>query len=58
VSVHRVVVGADTGAAVRVTGIQRGFFLDSAYLPEESILSWTGAVVLDPNTTSRVIWRR
>lgn len=58
VSVHRIVVGADTGAAVRVTGMQRGFFLDDAYLPQASFLSWTGAVVLDPSTTSQVIWRR
>jgi hypothetical protein len=58
VSVHRVVVGADTGAAVHVTGIQRGFLLDPDYLPQASFLSWSGDAVLDPTTTSQVIWRR
>ncbi|MFJ8579491.1 hypothetical protein [Micromonospora sp. NPDC093277] len=58
VSVHRVVVGADNGAVVHVTGIQRGFFLDQDYLPQASFLTWNGDVVLDPTTTSQVIWRR
>jgi hypothetical protein len=58
VSVHRVVVGADNGAAVHVTGIQRGFFLGQDYLPQPSFLTWNGDVILDPTTTSQVIWRR
>ena len=58
VSVHRVVVGTDTGATVHVTGIQRGFFLDADYLPRASFLSWSGDAVLDPATPSQVIWRR
>jgi hypothetical protein len=58
VSVHRVVVGTDNGAVVHVTGIQRGFFFGDTYLPQESFLTWNGDVVLDPATTSQVIWRR
>jgi hypothetical protein len=58
VSVHRVVVGTDTGAVVHVTEIKRGFFLDQYYLPQASFLSWSGDVLLDATTTSQVIWRR
>jgi hypothetical protein len=58
VSVHRVVVGTDTGAAVHVTGINRGFFLGQDYRPQQSFLTWSGDVTLDANNTSAVIWRR
>ncbi|MGW2937485.1 hypothetical protein ACWDA7_37990 [Streptomyces sp. NPDC001156] len=58
VSVHRVVVGTDTGATVHVTGINRGFFLGQDYRPQQSFLTWSGDVTLDANTTSAVIWRR
>ncbi|MCW2882405.1 MAG: hypothetical protein JWQ95_6505 [Sphaerisporangium sp.] len=58
VSVHRVVVGTDTGAAVHVTAIKRGFFLGNDYLPQQSFLTWNGDVLLDRNTTSAVLWRR
>lgn len=58
VSVHRVVVGTDTGATVHVTAIKRGFFLDQDYLPQPSVLTWNGDVLLDATTTSQVIWRR
>ncbi|WP_197698930.1 hypothetical protein [Micromonospora inositola] len=58
VSIHRGVVGADSGATVQVTGIQRGFFLGQDYLPQPSFLTWNGDVVLDPTTTSQVVWRR
>ncbi|HEY8454833.1 MAG TPA: hypothetical protein VIL34_04520 [Actinopolymorphaceae bacterium] len=58
VSVHRVVVGTDTGAAVRVTGIDRGFLLGEDYLPQESFLSWSGEVTLTPERPSAVVWRR
>nr|WTB35031.1 hypothetical protein OG781_41205 [Streptomyces sp. NBC_00830] len=58
VSVHRVVVGTDTGATVHVTGINRGFFLGQDYRPQQSFLTWSGDVVLDANTTSAVVWRR
>jgi hypothetical protein len=58
ISVHRVVVGADTGAAVHVTAIKRGFFLATDYLPQPSFLAWNGDAALDEATTSAVIWRR
>jgi hypothetical protein len=58
VSVHRIVVGTDTGAAVHVTAIKRGFFLGAGYLPEQSFLTWDDDVVLDGTTPSAVIWRR
>jgi len=56
VSVHRIVVGLDTGAAVHVTAIQRGFLLGADYLPQPSFLSWSGDIVLDAGTTSAVLW--
>jgi hypothetical protein len=58
VSVHRVVVGTDTGAVVHVTAIKRGFLLGQDYLPQQSFLTWNGDVVLDATTTSAVLWRR
>ncbi|GAA4586104.1 hypothetical protein GCM10023194_31230 [Planotetraspora phitsanulokensis] len=58
VSVHRVVVGTDSGAALHVTGIKRGFFLGQDYRPQQSFLTWNGDVRLDGATTSAVIWRR
>jgi hypothetical protein len=58
ISVHRIVVGVDTGAAVHVTAIQRGFFLGVDYLPQPSFLTWSGDVVLDASTTSAVLWHR
>ncbi|MGW1802346.1 hypothetical protein ACWCQN_42320 [Streptomyces sp. NPDC001984] len=58
VSVHRVVVGTDTGATVHVTGINRGFFLGQDYRPQQSFMAWSGDVILDANNTSAVIWRR
>ena len=58
VSVYREVVGADNGAVIHVTALQRGFFLDAGYLPQSSFLSWTGETVLDVTTPSAVLWRR
>lgn len=58
VSVHRVVVGTDTGATVRVTGIDRGFLLGEDYLPQESFLTWSGEVTLTPDQPSAVLWTR
>jgi hypothetical protein len=58
VSVHRVVVGVDTGATVHVTAIERGFFLGQDYLPGQSFLTWNGDVVLNATAASAVLWRR
>jgi len=45
----------DSGAAVTVTGINRGFFLNSSYLPQASFLSWTGSVVLTQGSPTAVL---
>jgi hypothetical protein len=58
VSAHRVVVGTDTGAAVHVTAIKRGFLLGQDYLPQQSFLTWNGDVLLDTTTPSAVLWHR
>lgn len=58
VSVHRVVVGTDTTAPIEVTALDRGFLLDSSYLPGPSILNWTGNVTLTPTSPSAVVWTR
>jgi hypothetical protein len=58
VSVHRVVVGTDTGAPIHVTAIKRGFVLAADYLPQQSFLTWSGDVVLDAGTPSAVLWHR
>ncbi|HEY6740125.1 MAG TPA: hypothetical protein VI076_14880, partial [Actinopolymorphaceae bacterium] len=56
VTARRVVVGTDTGATVRVTGIQRGFLLGPDYLPGESFLSWSGDVALTAEQPTAVLW--
>jgi hypothetical protein len=56
ITAHRVVVGTDTGASVRVTGIDRAFLLDQAYLPQASFLSWTGDVRLTADQPTAVLW--
>jgi hypothetical protein len=58
ISAHRVVVGTDTGAAVHVTALKRGFLLATDYLPQPSFLAWNDDVVLDAATPSAVIWQR
>ncbi|WP_030441577.1 hypothetical protein [Actinoplanes subtropicus] len=58
VSVHRVVVGTDTGAPVDVTQLGRGFLLGSDYLPGPSQLNWTGDVELTASAPSAVVWSR
>ncbi len=58
VTAHRIVVGTDPGATIRVTGIGRGFLLGDDYLPQESFLSWTGDVVLTPEAPTAVLWSR
>jgi len=58
VSVHRIVVGTDTGASVHVTHVGRGFLLAPDYLPGTGLLDWTGDVELTGTTPSAVIWSR
>jgi hypothetical protein len=57
VFVYRVVNGApDPGYSVHVTGVTRGFFLGSNYLPQQSFLTWQGSVTLTAAAPSAVLW--
>ncbi|TDC70375.1 hypothetical protein E1200_05605 [Actinomadura sp. GC306] len=47
----------DNGAPATVTSINRGFFLDDAYLPQPSGVSWQGSVTLTRENPSAVLWR-
>ncbi|GAA2098562.1 hypothetical protein GCM10009780_46900 [Actinomadura alba] len=47
----------DNGAPVTVTSINRAFFLDRAYLPQQSAVSWAGSVALTAAQSSAVLWR-
>ncbi|MGI8333805.1 hypothetical protein ACRYCC_27975 [Actinomadura scrupuli] len=46
----------DNGAPVTVTSINRAFFLDRAYYPQPSALTWTGSAGLTPAQPSAVLW--
>jgi hypothetical protein len=48
----------DNGAPTTVTSINRAFFLDQNYLPQESTVAWTGAVALTPAQPTAVLWQR
>ncbi len=56
VGVRRVVVGTDSGAAVNVTRLDRGFFLGTDYLPQPSFLTWTGSVTVTAAQPEAVLW--
>jgi hypothetical protein len=56
IGARRVVVGTDSGAAVNVTRLDRGFFLGTDYLPQPSFLSWTGSVTLTAAAPDAVLW--
>lgn len=58
ISVHRVVVGTDTGAAVHVTGLGRGFLLGADYLPGPSLLDWSGDAELTAAQPAATVWSR
>ncbi|MEQ7129286.1 hypothetical protein ABN034_32805 [Actinopolymorpha sp. B11F2] len=58
ITAHRIVVGTDTGAPVRVTAIDRGFLLGEDYLPQESFLSWNGDVALTADQPTARLWAR
>ncbi|MGW5414130.1 hypothetical protein [Actinomadura geliboluensis] len=47
----------DNGAPATVTSVNRGFFLDEAYLPQPSSIAWTGSVTLTRTAPSAVVWR-
>jgi hypothetical protein len=46
----------DNGAPVTVTSINRAFFLDQAYLPQPSAVTWSGSVGLTPSQPSGILW--
>jgi hypothetical protein len=52
------VVGTDTGAAVHVTRLARGFLLGADYLHGSALLDWTGDVELTGANPSAVVWSR
>lgn len=56
IGVRRVVVGTDSGAAVNVTRLDRGFFLGTDYLPQPSFLTWTGSVTVTAAQPDAVLW--
>lgn len=56
IGVRRVVVGTDSGAAVNVTRLDRGFFLGTDYLPQPSFLTWTGSVTVTATQPEAVLW--
>ena len=43
---------------IDVTSINRGFFLDMAFLPGPSFLTWSGDAVLTPQHPEEIIWQR
>jgi hypothetical protein len=43
---------------IDVTSVNRGFFLDTAFLPAPSFLAWTGDVVLTPDHPEGILWQR
>lgn len=46
----------DAGATVTVTSLGRAFLLDDSYLPQESFVSWAGAVTLSPASPAATLW--
>jgi hypothetical protein len=56
VTLLRVPIGVDAGATIHATGVWRGFFLGSTYLPGASMLDWTGSVDLTPASPTATIY--
>ncbi|MBC6461841.1 hypothetical protein [Actinomadura sp. HBU206391] len=46
----------DNGAPATVTSINRAFFLDRAYRPQSSAITWTGSVELTPAQPTGALW--
>ena len=46
----------DTGVSVTMTGINRGFFLDSGFLPQPSFVTWLGSATLTQASPIATIW--
>jgi len=59
VMAHRVSVGApDAGSSITVTDVNRAFFLDGSYLPQESFIDWHGSLTLTPAQPTAMLWSR
>ncbi|MFI0368286.1 hypothetical protein ACH35V_10415 [Actinomadura sp. 1N219] len=56
-AIRRPTGSGDNGAPATVTSINRGFFLDDAYLPQPSSIDWKGSVTVTQEKPSAVVWR-
>ena len=56
ISVHRVPIGADNGATLTVTAIDRAFLLRRSYLPRPSFAHWHGSRMLTPGSPTAELW--
>src|SRR5262249_38695018 len=56
ISVRRVPIGADNGASLTVTDLDRAFLLNGAYLPRASFAQWHGSVALTTGSPTTEIW--
>jgi hypothetical protein len=56
ISVRRVPFGADNGAALTVTRVNRAFFLGRTYLPRPSFARWHGSVTLTVGSPTADLW--
>jgi hypothetical protein len=48
IAIRQPMSNPDTGAGETVTAVNRAFFLDQDYLPQQSFFSWQGSVTLTP----------
>ena len=58
VAIRQPIGQVDSGAAVTVRAVNRGFLLDDGYLPRASFLEWLGAVVLTRDRPQAPLIRR
>jgi hypothetical protein len=56
ISVRRVPPGADNGASLTVTDLDRAFFLGSRYLPGPSFAQWHGSATLTADSPTVDLW--
>jgi hypothetical protein len=48
----------DNGAPTTITSINRAFFLDASYLPQQSTVTWTGSITLTAAQPTAVLWQQ
>jgi hypothetical protein len=56
ISVVRVPIATDNGAALTVTRVNRAFFLGRNYLPHPSFVRWRGSVTLTAGAPTAQLW--